>query len=291
VKEEVTFYSEGTKLAGDIYLPDAPTEAPRPGIVLVGGYTYVKEVNGPAFGEAVIDAGYAAIAFDFKGWGSSDGPSNRLDPYGRVWDAHAALTVLAQREDVDSDRIGVIGWSYGGATATWLAAIDPRVHCVANMITLGNGRRWMESVRSDEEVVALHARADKDRVNRVQTGNSECDPIPTILHMSAYESAILDAAREKEGVDPGLIPLEFIDETLAFNPEWVVDKIAPRPVLFVATEKDGVCPPEESRILYEKAGEPKKLVMIPDCGHFEFYSGAPFEQAMKETIDWFDTHL
>ena len=291
MKEEVTFYSEGTKLAGDIYLPDAPTEAPRPGIVLVGGYTYVKEVNGPAFGEAVIDAGYAAIAFDFKGWGSSDGPSNRLDPYGRVWDAHAALTVLAQREDVDSDRIGVIGWSYGGATATWLAAIDPRVHCVANMITLGNGRRWMESVRSDEEVVALHARADKDRVNRVQTGNAECDPIPTILHMSAYESAILDAAREKEGVDPGLIPLEFIDETLAFNPEWVVDKIAPRPVLFVATEKDGVCPPEESRILYEKAGEPKKLVMIPDCGHFEFYSGAPFEQAMKETIDWFDTHL
>lgn len=291
MKEEVTFYSEGTKLAGDIYLPDTPADGPRPGLVLVGGYTYVKEVNGPAFAEAVIDAGYAAIAFDFKGWGSSDGPTNRLDPYGRVWDAHAALTILAERNDVDADRIGILGFSYGGATATWLAAVDPRVRCVANMITLGNGRRWMESVRSTDEVNALRARADKDRIVRAQTGASETAPIPSILHMSASESAILDAAREKEGVEPGQIPLEFIDETLAFNPEWVVDKIAPRPVLFVATENDGVCPPEESRILYEKAGEPKKLVMIPDCGHFNFYSGEPFDQAMKETIAWFDKHL
>ena len=39
MKEQITFYSEGTKLAGDIYLPDAPAEAPRPGIVLLGGYT------------------------------------------------------------------------------------------------------------------------------------------------------------------------------------------------------------------------------------------------------------
>ena len=54
------------------------------------------EVIGPAFDERVTDAGYSAIAFDDKGWGSSEGPSNRLDPYGRVWDAHAALTVLAQ---------------------------------------------------------------------------------------------------------------------------------------------------------------------------------------------------
>ena len=291
MKEPITFYSEGTKLAGDIYLPDTPADRPRPGLVLVGGYTYVKEVNGPAFAEAVIDAGYAAIAFDFKGWGSSEGPSNRLDPYGRVWDAHAALTALAACDDVDADRIGIIGWSYGGATATWLAAVDPRVRSVANTITLGNGRRWMEGVRSGEEVSALHARADKDRISRVQTGISETAPIPSILHMSASESAILDAAREKEGVEPGQIPLEFIDETLAFNPEWVVDKIAPRPVLFVATENDGVCPPEESQILYDLAGEPKKLVMIPDCGHFNFYSGAPFDQAMKEIIDWFDTHL
>ena len=66
MKDEVTFYSWGTKLADDIYLPDAPAEGSRPGIVLLGGYIYVKGVIGLAFAERVVDAGYAAIAFDYR---------------------------------------------------------------------------------------------------------------------------------------------------------------------------------------------------------------------------------
>lgn len=291
MKESVTFYSEGTKLVGDIYLPDAPADGPRPGIVLCGGYTGVKEVYAPEFAAQLVDAGFAAIAFDYKGWGGSDGPSNRLDPHGRVWDSHAALTLLGERDDVDAERIGVLGWSYGGATAIWLAAIDPRIRCVSVAVTIGNGRRWMEGVRSVEEIAALQDRAVRDRLSRVRTGESEAAPPPTVLYMSSRERELWAAARADSAVEPAPVPLEFIDETMAFHPEWVVDKIAPRPVLLVATEKDGVTPPEESQILYDSAGEPKKLVMIPNCGHFEVYTGAPFVQTCAETVAWFDAYL
>ncbi len=79
------------------------------------------------------------------------------------------------------------------------------------------------------------------------------------------------------------IPLEFIDDTLGFNAEWVVDRIAPRPVLFITTDNDRLVPPEESESLYRRAGEPKKLVVLRGFGHYEVYTGEPFRQVMAET--------
>jgi len=291
MKESVTFYSEGTKLVGDIYLPDEPSNSPSPGVVLCGGYTGIKEVYAPDFAKRLAAAGYASIAFDYKGWGGSDGPANRLNPYGRVWDSFAALTVLASWDDVDANRIGVIGWSYGGATAIWLSATDPRVKCVSAIVTIGNGRRWMEGVRTKKEKVLLSELTAKDRLNRTLTGKSEYGSPLGILHMSAREKKLWSAARVDSAVEPVPIPTEFIDETMAFHPEWVVDKISPRPLLLIASKQDGVTPPEESQILYDLAGDPKKLVMISDCGHFEIYSGAAFDQVCSETTDWFNEYL
>jgi fermentation-respiration switch protein FrsA (DUF1100 family) len=69
-------------------------------------------------------------------------------------------------------------------------------------------------------------------------------------------------------------PLEFIDDTLGFNPEWVVDRIAPRPILFITTDDDRLVPPQESEAMYARAGEPKKLVVLKGFGHYEIY-GTP----------------
>ena len=109
--------------------------------------------------------------------------------------------------------------------------------------------------------------------------------------MSEREKELWAAARADSAVEPAPVPLEYIDETMAFHPEWVVDKNAPRPLLLIATEMDGVTPPEESQRLYDVAGEPKKLVMVLNSGHFEVYAGAPFDQTCAETIAWFDSYL
>jgi pimeloyl-ACP methyl ester carboxylesterase len=87
------------------------------------------------------------------------------------------------------------------------------------------------------------------------------------------------------------LPLEFIDDTLCFHPEWVVDKIAPRPILFITTDDDRLVPPEESEQLFAKAGEPKKLVILRGCGHYEVYAEPAFSQVMSPTTAWFREHL
>ena len=72
--------------------------------------------------------------FDYKGWGTSEEPRSRLAPYGRVADVQAALTFLGRHPQVNPDRLGIYGTSYGGATVVWVGAVDPRVKCVVSVV-------------------------------------------------------------------------------------------------------------------------------------------------------------
>src|SRR5215470_7562193 len=160
----VTFYSEGVKLTGDFYVPEAlrPGER-RGGIVLCHGYTGVKDLYLPDNARALNDAGYAVLTFDYKGWGASEGTRSRLAPYSRVADVQAALTFLGLQPQVNPDRLGIYGTSYGGATVVWVGAIDSRVKCIVSVVGIGHGARWMRSVRHPDEWYDLLARARKDR--------------------------------------------------------------------------------------------------------------------------------
>jgi cephalosporin-C deacetylase-like acetyl esterase len=284
-KEPVTFYSEGMKLVGDVYLPDGlKAGEKRAGIVLCHGYTGVKDLYLPDNARVLTERGYVVLTFDYKGWGESEGPRGRLDPYGRVADARAAVTFLSLRPEVDAERIGVFGTSYGVATVVWLAAHDERVKCTVCSVGVGHGRRWMRSVRTPDQFADLIAASEKDRAEAVRTGKSAPGERDHILALDRKSAALAAEARKKNPAAVSTIPTEFIDETLQFNPEWVVDRIAPRPILFVTTVDDRVAPPEETYALYEKAGEPKKLVALSGFGHYEIYSGPAFDSLMREMV-------
>jgi dipeptidyl aminopeptidase/acylaminoacyl peptidase len=288
MKRPVTFYSEGVTLSGDVYLPDdlQPGDR-RAGIVLCHGYTGVKDLYLPDNARVLNEAGYAAMTFDYKGWGQSEGPRSRLAPWSRVADVQAALTYLGALPEVDARRLGLYGTSYGGATVVWVAAIDPRVACTVSVVGIGNGRRWMRSVRRPDEWFDLLARADADRVRRACEGRSELVERGEILLPDRQSAELAAAARRHNPAAVNAIPLEYVDDTLAFNPEWVVDRIAPRPVLFITTDNDRLVPPEESAELYARAGEPRKLVVLQGYGHYEVYAEPAFGEVMQATLDWY----
>lgn len=50
-------------------------------------------------------------------------------------------------------------------------------------------------------------------------------------------------------------------------------------------------PPEESSALYERAGEPKKLVTLKGYGHYEVYREPAFSEVMRETIAWYQRYV
>jgi fermentation-respiration switch protein FrsA (DUF1100 family) len=82
------------------------------------------------------------------------------------------------------------------------------------------------------------------------------------------------------------VPLEMVHETLGFNPDWVVDRIAPRAALFITSDRDELVPPEESEALYARAGEPRHLVVLRGYSHYEVFTPPALDEVMSETIGW-----
>jgi len=290
--KSITFYSEGVKLDGDLFLPsDLKPGEKRAGVVLCHGYTGVKDLYLPDNAKVLNDAGYVVLTFDYKGWGKSEGTRSRLAPHSRVADVQAAITFLGLQAEVEKSRIGIYGTSYGCATVVWVAAIDERVKCTVGVVGMGHGGRWMRSVRRPDEWHDLLARSEKDRESRVLTGKSEYVSREAVLLPDRQSAELAAIARAKNPNAVGTIPLEYIDETLTFHPEWVVDKIAPRPLLLIAAGDDRLVPPEDCQSLFDKAKEPKRLAVIPGVGHYEVYAKPAFDHVMRETVAWFHTHL
>jgi fermentation-respiration switch protein FrsA (DUF1100 family) len=292
ITKSVAFFSEGSRLVGDVYYPaDLTAGRKRPGIVLCHGYTGIKDLYLPDNARKLTQAGYVAMTFDYKGWGESAGTRSRLAPYSRVADVQAALTFLGTLPEVDAERLGLYGTSYGGATVVWVGAVDRRVQCVVSVVGIGNGARWMRSVRRPDEWHDLLERARRDRVRRTLEGESELVNREEILLPDLQSAKLAAAARRNHPAAVSRIPLEYVDDTLEFNPEWVVDKIAPRPILFITTDNDRLVPPEESTALYARAGEPKRLVVLKGYGHYEVYAEPAFGEVMTATLAWYREHL
>ena len=292
MKRAVEFYSEGFKLVGDVYVPDGlPSGEQRAAVLLCHGYTGVKDLYLPDNAKTLNDAGYVVMTFDYKGWGESEGTRSRLAPYSRVADVQAAMTYLSIQPEADADRIGLYGTSYGGATVSWTAAIDQRAKCIGSVVGIGHGARWMSRVRRVDEWVDLRERSKEDREKRATTGESDYVDRSEILLPDRQSAELAAAARRLNPAAVGTIPMEYVDDTIGFNPEWIVDKISPRPILFITSEDDRLVLPEESEQLYAHAGEPKKLVVLKGYGHYEVYSEPAFSEVMGETLEWYGEYL
>ena len=292
MRRAVEFYSEGFKLSGDVYLPeDLQAGERRAAILLCHGYTGVKDLYLPDNAAALNRQGYVAMTFDYKGWGESEGPRSRLAPYSRVLDVQAAMTFLALQPEVDPERIGIYGTSYGGATVSWVGAVDERAKCIVSVVGIGNGARWMSRVRRRDEWFDLLERSKADRERRATAGNSEMVERSEILLPDRQSAELAAAARRMNPAAINTIPLEYVDDTIGFNPEWIVDQISPRPILFITSDNDRLVPQEESEQLYAHAKEPKKLVVLKGYGHYEVYQEPAFSEVMAATLDWYQQHL
>ena len=167
--EDVQFTSEGTTVRGHLYLPAG--DGPFPLVVMAGGWCYVKELVQPIYAAAFVDQGCAALVFDYRNFGDSDGtPRQHLDPWRQIEDYKNAISYAATLDVVDRDRIGVWGISYSGGHALVVGATDPRVKAIVSTIPVVDGWQTMQRVHGGLGFRRLREAVLADRRSRFATG-------------------------------------------------------------------------------------------------------------------------
>ena len=286
----VHFYSEGSRLEGDYFVPTGLKGGERrPGIVLCHGYSGIRQAILPDYAKLFAEAGYVALSFDYRGFGGSEGPKWRIMALEQIDDIRNAITWLEAQPEVDADRIGVWGTSNGGAHAPYVAGVDERVKAAVGQVGYGDGRRLIMDIRTPQEQRELEALLAEDRQQRVLTGkgtSATCDVLLASPQTRAFFAEALKALPELYCE----IPWASAEKTMEYRPIDVVDRIAPRALLLIGAEKDDLCKFEGYRDLFERARQPKKLVGLP-ITHYEIYTPEWVAKSARLAIQWYDQHL
>ena len=126
--EKVTFHNRyGITLTADMYRPKGAT-GKLAAIAVCGPFGAVKEQASGLYAQTLAERGFLTIAFDPSFTGESGGePRYVASPDINTEDFCAAVDYLATREDVDSERIGILGICGWGGMALNAAAIDTRI--------------------------------------------------------------------------------------------------------------------------------------------------------------------
>jgi len=269
-------------------LPD-DTSTPVPAVVMSSGFAGVKEgFLGNPFHEVVGSAGVAVLLYDHANLGESEGqPRQELDPVLQQRGYKDAITYLAGRDEVDAERIGIWGTSYAGGHVLAVAAHDRRVKCVVAQVTTISGHRNLLRRRGPDGHAALRREWAEERL-RVLAG-AEPRLVPAFAEDSEgvrYQLARPEHERRNWRNEVTVRTWELYDE---YEPAAFIERIAPTPLLMIVCENDTLTPPEDAIAAYERAGDPKELLVLPGT-HYAVY-GEQFEAASGAARDWFTRHL
>jgi uncharacterized protein len=248
----------------------------------------LKHLMPARFSGHLTRAGFAALAFDYRGHGTSDGERGRVLPLEWVEDVTSAVTFLAARPEVDAGRIALLGWGLGGGVVVHAAAFDARVAAVACLSGVGDAGRAVRRTRPIEEWRALQARIAGDRVERVLTGRSATVAAFDVVPLDPTTTASLLTVTADPGFgDP--VTLRSAEAYYAFRPEEIADRIAPRPLLVVHGVRNALHSIEEARSLFDHAGEPKELLEVPDAHHMDYVEpgGPGYDDVFAHLVGWF----
>jgi uncharacterized protein len=296
MRRDVEFDAGGVTLRGWLYTPDGAS-GPVPGVVMAHGFSAVKEMYLDRFGEAFAEAGLAALVFDNRNFGASDGePRQEIDPWEQVRDYRDAISFARTLPEIDRDRIGVWGSSYSGGHVLVLGAIDRRVKCVVAQVPLISGHDNARLLVRADFIAGVQAAFEGDRESRYAGGPPAMVPVvdPDPLAVSALPTPdswewFSETGKSRAPSWRNEVTLRSVEMFWEYEPGTYLPFISPTPLLMVVAERDHLTVVDLAIAAFENAREPKRLVIL-DGAHFDAYV-AGFEEASAAARDWFVQHL
>ncbi len=280
MRRDVEFKSCGIALRGHLYLPEGA--GPFPLVVMAGGWCYVKELVQPEYAKVFAGAGIAALVFDYRNFGDSDGlPRQHLDPWEQIEDYCNALSFAETLPEIDPGRIGIWGISYSGGHVLVVGAIDPRVKCIVSNIPVVDGYLTMKQVHSALAFRDLQRLLIEDRRRRQATGEYGYMPMSTenpARELTTWPFPEVTSAflKFKAGVAPNHEHRNTIASTellMNYDVTPFVKRILNTPVFMSVAEGDDITLWEREIEIFNQIATPKKqLFVCEDTSHMTLYS-------------------
>lgn len=249
----VQFRVEGQTVYGMLHLPEGKRKSPA--VALCHGFTGNRIETHRLFvkmARLLAANGIAALRFDFRGSGESEGDFEEVTVSGEITDALEALNFLRNQPEIDPERIGLIGLSLGGCVAVCAASRDGKVKTLALWAAVANLRgAFVEGMRPE-------IRELLERQGWLDFGGWK-------VSKKFYEDASkIDPLREASRYDGA--------------------------VLIVHGANDPVVPVDHAHLYHSTFKCKKKLHIIPDADH-TFARLNWEEEALRVTLEWMKVNL
>ena len=245
--EDVLLEVDNLTLVGRLYLPHQGVQHPYPTVCICHGIPSgkpdPKDRGYPALAERICRQGLAVFIFNFRGTGASGG---NLDILGWTKDLERVIEYLGSISDVDQSRLFLLGFSGGAAVAIYVAAHNL---CVSSVVACA------------------------------------CPAEFTLQNKADNPGGIVEHFRQIGAIRDDNFPrsaTEWLDGFEMIRPIDRIAKIAPRPLLLVHGDRDEVVAVSHAYRLYDKAGEPRQLIIVEGAGHRLRQN----DRAMTIVTDW-----
>ncbi len=262
-------------------------------VVMAHGLGAIKEVGLERFARRFAAAGHQVLAFDYRGFGGSDGwPRQVVDIAGQQDDWRSAVAFARTLPGVNTERIVLWGTSYSGGHVLHLAAERTDVAAAVAQVPMADGLAAARGIAFPQSLrLAAHGLRDElgSRIG--------CHPHTVAITGEPGELALLTTPGAAAGLEvlnpdrypwPNEVAARFALRAPFYRPVRHAARIA-CPLLVVVADADTITPPAAAVRAAELApgGE---LVRVAG-GHYAVYHGQGFEQAVSAQLAFLDRHL
>jgi uncharacterized protein len=270
-KTRFTFESEGETLVGNLFLPEG--KEPAGVVIAVGPLTSVKEQAAGAYAEAMAERGYAALAFDYRYFGESDGQPRQFEsPEANIEDIRNAATALLADERLNGLPLFGLGVCFGAGPMVRSVAEDARFRAFAGVAGV-----FTDNAKTKDRMgPAYQAKLERGRAAEArwrETG--EVETIPAVGPDGGDVAMPLREAYEFYGTPRGQVPnyvngyaVQSLAHSLPFDARGAADVIDV-PVLVVHSET--ALTPDLAHAFYSAVRSPKRQLWLESQGQIDFY--------------------
>ncbi|MGY4711623.1 alpha/beta hydrolase [Mycolicibacterium sp. CBM1] len=295
----VTFDSDGLTLEALYYRPKG--DGPFPCVVMAGGWCYVKELAQPTYAAALADQGIAALIFDYRNMGGSQGePRQHIDPAQQIADYRNAIDWIESKPEIDGDRIGAWGISYSGGHVLILGAVDSRVKALCGIVPVTDGYQNMRLAHG-----TLGFRRFNEAILAARRLRRETGEITYFQHQPAVEGEIstwpfpkskktFAALKEREApAYVGEATAESADLLMGYSVFPYLPRLLGKPSLLIVAEGDDHTHWDLALRAYEEIpGDAKELMIVSNADHLTLYADRDRQNVVaKRVADFFSSHL